>query len=84
MLPMTVKTYLDHYNCLSHLRYEIIDAHHIAIQNTEDACKGFTLVCPAPIRFEDHRFYDYRKVGDGYYVWFDLKPWERVIILINE
>ena len=81
MLPMTVRTYLDYYSELLHVNYEIIDAEHIRLYNsgTEDI-KGFTLLCPSPIRFEDNRFYEFRKSGDQYYVWFDLKAHETVTL----
>ena len=82
MLPMTIKTYLDYYSGLLHVNYEIIDEEHIRLTNNGDEIKGFTLLCPSPIRFEDLRFYKFRKSGDYYYVWFDLKTHDDVIIRI--
>lgn len=83
MLPMTVKTYLDYYSGLLQVYYEVIDSEHIRLQNFGKEVKGFTLLCPSPIRFEDNRFYDFRKSGDEYYVWFDLKSNDKVIIEIK-
>ena len=82
MLPMTVKTYLDYYSGLLNVSYEIIDAEHILLHNTGKKVKGFTLLCPSPIRFEDNRYYDFRKSGDYYYIWFDLEPNDNVKIRI--
>ena len=83
MLPMTLKTYLDYYSSLRHVLYDIVDAEHISITNLGDDIKGFTLVCPKPIRFEDNRYYDFKKSGNEYYVWFDLKANDKVTIKIN-
>lgn len=81
MLPMTVKTYLDYYTGLLQVNYEIIDSEHIRLINTSpEEIKGFTLLCPTPIRFEDNRFYEFRKSGDDYYIWFNLKPNDKVNI----
>ena len=82
MLPMTVKTYLDYYSGLLNVSYEIIDAEHILLHNTGKKVKGFTLLCPSPIRFEDNRFYEFRKSGDYYYIWFNLEPNDNVLIRI--
>ena len=82
MLPMTIKTYLDYYSGLLRVNYEIIDEEHIRLFNIGDEVKGFTLLCPSPIRFEDNRFYEYRKSGDAYYIWFDLKPNDEVTLKI--
>lgn len=83
MLPMTIKTYLDHYTGILQVNYEIIDEEHIRLTNNGDEIKGFTLLCHSPIRFEDYRFYEFRKSGDYYYIWFDLKAHDDVIIKIE-
>ncbi len=84
MLPMTVRTYLDYYGMLNHVNYEVIDEEHIQIINgNAKDIKDFTLVCPAPIRFEDNRFHQFKKSGNQYYVWFDLRANERVTITIK-
>ena len=82
MLPMTIKTYLDYYSSLLSVGYEIIDAEHIQLHSSR-TIKGFTLLCPAPIRFEDNRYYEFRKAGDMYYIWFDLKAGEEVRIKLR-
>ena len=83
ILPMTVKTYLDYYSALLQVNYEIVDDTHIRLTNLGDEIKGFTLLCPSPIRFEDNRFYDFRRSGDYYYIWFDLKSNDKVTIEIK-
>lgn len=80
ILPMTVKTYLDYYTSLLNVVYEILDSQHIRLTHVGKTIEGFTLVCPVPIRFEDNRYYEFRKSGGLYYVWFDLKPHDKVII----
>lgn len=82
MLPMTVKTYLDHYSKLNQVHYSIVDDEHILLQNNGKTIEGFTLLCPSPIRFEDNRYYEYRKTDEGYYVWFDLKAHESLNLKI--
>lgn len=84
MLPMTVKTYLDHYNSLLQVMYEVVDSEHIRLTNLGEKVEGFTLLCPSPIRFEDNRYYEYRKSGDYYYIWFDLKAKDTIIIEIKD
>ena len=84
LLPMTVKTYLDHYGRLLKVSYTIIDTNHIQLHNMGgEEIKGFTLLCSTPIRFDDHRFYEYRKSGGQYYLWFDLKPYDTITIEIT-
>ncbi|MBR3699573.1 MAG: hypothetical protein IKM85_08665 [Bacteroidales bacterium] len=85
MLPMTVKTYLDHLSNLQKVDYTIVDSCHICISNFgPNEIKGFTLLCSSPIRFEDNRFYEYRKSGNEYYIWFDLKANDKVNIEIKD
>ena len=85
MLPMTVKTYLDYYNGLLQVVYEIVDAEHIRLTNLGGEIKGFTLLCPTPVRFEDNRYYEFRKSGNNYYLWFDFKASDEVILrIIND
>lgn len=84
MLPMTVRTYLDYYTNLLEVDYIIIDATHIQLYNFgSNEIKGFTLLCPSPIRFADNRYYEFRKSGNEYYIWFNLKPNERITIEIK-
>ena len=79
---MTVQRYLDYYSGLRGVEYEILDDRHIKLTANKDL-PDFTLLCTAPIRFDDNRFYEYRKEGNQYYVWFKLKAYEPVIIEIG-
>ena len=83
MLPMTVQSYLDFYRKLRNVNYEIIDNTHVKLTSMDGDIKGFTLLCTAPIHFDDYRYYEYRKEGNQYYVWFDLKANEPVTITIS-
>ena len=82
MLPMTVQTYLDFFSQLKNVRYEVIDNHHIKLTSTDKDIKGFTLICTVPIRFNNGQYYEFRKEGNQYYVWFNLKANEPVTIEI--
>ena len=64
------------------LRIGVVSDVHIKLTANKDL-PGFTLLCTAPIRFDDNRFYEYRKEGNQYYVWFKLKAYEPVIIEIG-
>ncbi len=82
ILPMTVKSYLDYYCSLLQVHYEIIDSEHILLTNRSGKdIKGFTLLCTAPIQFEDNRYYEFKKTGEGYLVWFDLKANDKIVII---
>ncbi|MBR4392336.1 MAG: hypothetical protein IKT08_09570 [Bacteroidales bacterium] len=83
MLPMTVKTYLDYYCCLRDVIYEVVDDRHISITNLGKEIKGFTILCTKPILFDDYRFYEFKKSGNDYFVWFNLKAMDKVIIEIK-
>ncbi len=83
LLPMTVKTYLDYYSGLLHVSYTILDSQHIQLHNAGDEVKGFTLLCTSPIRFKDNRYYEFRKSGNEYYLWFTLKPHDTVTLEIR-
>lgn len=83
LLPMTVKTYLDYYSSLLRVYYKLLDSEHLQIINFGGEVKGFTLLCTSPIRFEDNRYYEFRKSDGQYYIWFDLKPDDEVTIRIE-
>ena len=83
LLPMTVKTYLNYYSSLLRVYYKLLDSEHLQIINFGGEVKGFTLLCTSPIRFEDNRYYEFRKSDGQYYIWFDLKPYDEVTIRIE-
>ena len=79
ILPTTIEQYLDYYEKLQKVEYLIRDHHTIQLTNSGEAIKGLTLLCVQPIYVEG-KVIDYRKVEEGYLVWFDLGKNETVTI----
>ena len=82
MLPMTVKTYLDHYTALLQVEYHIIDAHTIILVNKGKRINGLTLLCPAPF-FPENKYYHIKETPEGSMIWFDLRNKETVTLKIR-
>lgn len=83
ILPTTVEAYLSYYEQLQKLEYLILDENTIQITNPSEAIKGLTLLCTKPIIVEG-KVVDFRKVDEGYLVWFDMKKFETVTIRYRE
>ena len=83
ILPTTIEQYLSHYEKLQKLDYQIIDKNTIRLTNHSEAIKGLTLLCAKPIVVED-KIIDFRKVGEGYLVWFDMGRNETVTVKYRE
>lgn len=83
ILPTTIEQYLSYYEKLLNIDYKILSSNSIAISNHGEAIKGLTLLCTQPIIVESKPI-DFRKVDEGYLVWFDLKKNETVIIKYRE
>ena len=83
ILPTTVEQYLNYYEKLKSIEYTIIDRNTIQLTNPNEAIKGLTLLCTKPIVVED-KIIDFRKVDEGYLVWFDLGRNETVTIRYKE
>ena len=83
ILPITIEQYLSHYEKLQKLDYQIIDKNTIRLTNHSEAIKGLTLLCAKPIVVED-KIIDFRKVGEGYLVWFDMGRNETVTVKYRE
>ncbi len=83
ILPTTIEQYLSFYEKLNSIEYTIIDHNTIQLTNPTEAIKGLTLLCTKPIVVEGKPI-DFRKVDEGYLVWFDLKKNETVIIRYRE
>ena len=79
ILPTTVEQYLNYYEKLLNIDYQIVDSGTIRLENKGEAIQGLTLLCTKPIIVEG-KIIDFRKVDEGYLVWFDLKKNETVII----
>ena len=83
ILPTTIEQYLNYYEKLNSIEYTIIDHNTIQLTNPNEAIKGLTLLCTKPIIVEGKPI-DFRKVSEGYLVWFDLGKFETVTIRHRE
>ena len=79
ILPTTVEQYLNHYKKLQNIEYLILDNNSIQLINQGETIEGLTLLCTKPIIIEGKPI-NFRKVDEGYLVWFDLKKNETVTI----
>ena len=83
ILPTTIEQYLSYYEKLNSIEYTIIGHNTIQLTNPNEAIKGLTLLCTKPIVVEDKPI-DFRKVDEGYLVWFDMGKNETVTIRYRE
>lgn len=83
ILPTTIEQYLSYYEKLQNIEYLILDNKTIRLNNNGEAIKGLTLLCSKPIIVEGKTI-DFRKVDEGYLVWFDLGKNETVTIRYRE
>ena len=83
ILPTTIVAYLSHYEKLLNVDYQILDDNSIQLTNRGKAIHGLTLLCTKPV-VVDGKPIDFRKVEEGYLVWFDLKKNETVTIKLRE
>lgn len=83
ILPTTIEQYLSYYEKLLNIDYQIIDQNTVRLINRGESIEGLTLLCTKPIIVEGKAI-DFRKVDEGYLVWFDLKRNETVTIKLRE
>jgi len=83
ILPTTIETYLSYYESLLKVDYQILDNHTFSLTNNGENIEGLTLLCTKPIIVEGKPI-DFRKVDEGYLVWFNLKKNETVTIRYRE
>ncbi|MBQ8959205.1 MAG: hypothetical protein IJ057_12045 [Bacteroidales bacterium] len=83
MLPTTIPEYLSYYEKLLNIDYQIVNSSAIRLTNRSETIKGLTLLCTKPIVVEG-KVIDFRKVEEGYLVWFDLKKNETVTIKLRQ
>ena len=83
ILPTTIEQYLSYYEKLNNIEYLILDNKTIQLTNPNEAIEGLTLLCTKPIVVES-KLIDFRKVDEGYLVWFNLGKNETVIIRYRE
>ena len=79
ILPTTIEEYLSFYEKLLNIDYQVLDSSSIALTNRGETIHGLTLLCTKPIVVEGKPI-DFRKVEEGYLVWFSLNKNETVII----
>lgn len=83
ILPTTVEQYLNFYEELLNVDYQILDNKTISLTNHGSAIHGLTLLCTKPVIVEN-KLMDFRKVDEGYLVWFDLGKNESVTIKLRQ
>ena len=83
MLPTTISQYLDFYEKLQNISYEIEPDGNIRLTNNGDDIKGLTLICTQPITVENKPI-DFRRAGDEYLIWFDLDKYETTTIRFRQ
>ena len=83
ILPTTIEQYLNYYEKIQNIDYVIIKDNTIKLNNRGEAIEGLTLLCAKPIVVEGKAI-DFRKVDEGYLVWFDLSRHETVTIRYRE
>lgn len=82
ILPTTVEQYLSFYEKLLDVDYQILSNNSIRLTNRGEAISGLTLLCTKPIVAD--KPIDFRKVEEGYLVWFNLGRNETVTIRYRE
>jgi len=83
ILPTTIEAYLSYYEKLQNIDYLVIGNNSVQLFNRGEAIKGLTLLCAEPIIVEG-KIINFRKVDEGYLVWFDLDKYETIIIRHRE
>ena len=83
ILPTTVEAYLSYYEKLQNVEYLILNNQAVRLINHGEAIQGLTLLCSKPVVVEGKAI-DFRKVDEGYLIWFDLKKNETVTIKYRE
>lgn len=82
ILPTTVEQYLSFYEKLINIDYQILNSNSIQLTNHGKAIEGLTLLCSKPIVAD--KPINFRKVDEGYLVWFNLGKKESVTIRYRE
>ena len=83
MLPTTISKYLDFYEKLLKVSYEIQPDGSIRLTNHGEDIKGLTLICTKPLIVENKPI-DFRKAGDEYLIWFNLDKHETITIRFRQ
>ena len=83
ILPSTVEAYLSYYEKLQNVEYLILNNQAVRLINHGEAIQGLTLLCSKPVVVEGKAI-NFRKVDEGYLIWFDLKKNETITIKYRE
>ena len=83
ILPTTVEAYLSYYEKLQNVEYLILDNQAVRLISHGEAIQGLTLLCSKPVVVEGKAI-NFRKVDEGYLIWFDLKKNETITIKYRE
>ena len=83
MLPTTIHEYLGFYEKLLNIDYHIISNNSIQLTNQGESINGLTLLCGSPIVVEGKPI-NYRKVDEGYLVWFNIGKKETITIKLRK
>ena len=83
ILPTTVEAYLSYYEKLQNVEYLILDNQAVRLINHGEAIQGLTLLCSKPVVVEGKAI-NFRKVDEGYLIWFDMKKNETITIKYRE
>ena len=83
ILPTTVEAYLNYYEKLQNVEYLILDNQAVRLINHGEAIQGLTLLCSKPVVVEGKAI-NFRKVDEGYLIWFDMKKNETITIKYRE
>lgn len=83
ILPTTVEAYLSYYEKLQNVEYLILNNQAVRLINHGEAIQGLTLLCSKPVVVEGKAI-NFRKVDEGYLIWFDLKKNETITIKYRE
>ena len=83
ILSTTVEQYLSYYEKLQNIDYLIFNNNTIRLTNRGEAIEGLTLLCTKPVVVEGKPI-NFRKVDEGYLVWFNLGRNETVILKYRE
>ena len=82
ILPTTLRDVVDYQQKISNLEYLFLDQNSVQLTNRGDKIKGLSMLSERPV-FIDHKFVEYRRVGEEYLFWFDLEADETIIIQIR-
>lgn len=82
ILPATLRDIVDYQQKILNVEYRFLDEHSVQLTNKGAEIRGLSMLSERPA-FIDHKFVEYRRVGEEYLFWFDLEADETIIIHIR-